>query len=367
MDRNELCWCNSGRKWKKCHYLRATEEPYSEARLMHEFRSQARTALCLHADAPKNCGKQIVRAHTVQRSGSLSGIAENGHVCSGRDTGFIKGSGNVSNDLALVGINTASTFNGFCSRHDNDTFKPADSAMSVTKEVAFLMAYRALSYEIYMKMIAIPTMVALQNRIDRGFEFAKQARAQVEFHLALQGFRTGLGEHQAHKVNYDHLLAGSWKSDFHSAAFSFDGVLPIVSSGTFFPEFDFRGNSVQSINEDIGKLSLLAFNLVVIDQKSVLIFGWDIDPTGANARFVESFSALEGSRMADIAVRFCFEISDNIFARPSWWSSVSKQRRQDLLHRLRQNTPGSHASNGLIVGDGIRYISEEISGIRISL
>jgi hypothetical protein len=334
---------------------------------MHEFRSQAKTALCLHADAPNNCDEKIVRAHTLQKSGSLAAIAENGHVCSSRDTALIKGTSGVSDDLALVGVNSASTFNGFCSRHDNDTFEPADSAKAVTNEVAFLMAYRALSYEIYMKMIAIPTMEALQDKIDRGLEYARQARAQSEFQLAMQGFRAGLGEHQAHKVNYDRLLGGLWKSDFHGVAFSFDAVLPIVSSGTFFPEFDFHGGSLQSINEDIGKLSLLAFNLVVIDQTSVLIFGWDVDPTGANAKFAESFAKLGSGQMADAIVRFCFEICDNIFAKPSWWAGVSKPDRGDLLYRLRQNTPGSHESGGLMVGNGIRYIPEEISGRRISL
>ncbi len=367
MERNELCWCNSGRKWKKCHYLRATEDKYTESRLMHEFHSQAKTAVCLHADAPKNCSHKIVRAHTVQKSGSLSAIVERGHVYSGRDNSLIKKSGHKNTNLALVGVNSASTFSGFCSFHDNFTFKPADSATTVTKEVAFLLAYRALAYEVYMKMITIPTMEALRNKIDRGLDYVGQARAQVSFHLALQGFQAGLVEHRVHKINYDRLLGGLWQSDFHVAAFSFDGILPIVSSGTFFPEFDFHGNTLQDIDNDIGHLSLLAFNLVVIGRKSVLIFGWDFDPTGSNFKFVESFAALQTSRMADAVVRFCFEICDNIFARPSWWDLVSKPDQNDLLRRLRQNIPGSHASDGLTIGKNTSYVAEKIIGERINL
>jgi SEC-C motif len=366
MGRNELCWCNSGAKWKKCHNLRASQKPDTVTRLLHEFDSQKKFGLCLHPDAPTECDKKIVRAHTIQKSGSLAVIAENGHVYSGRNSRPSKGSQTLSDDLTLIGVTNASTFKGFCSRHDNETFRPADTASVITKEVAFLMSYRALAYEVYEKMIAVPTMEALRNRIDRGLNFEEQSRAQTEFDLGLQGFRAGLNEHQWHKAAYEKLLVGSWETKFHGFIIELDGIMPIVSSGTFFPEFDFLGNKLQSINSEIGTLSLMAFNIVVIARKTVAVFGWDKDPTGANRKFINSIKNIINIKISDAILRFCFEICDNIFVRPSWWLELDLDKRKDLLNRLRENTPGSHLSSGLIVGAN-RYVSDSMTGIFKSL
>ena len=361
MSRNELCWCNSGLKWKKCHYVRASQEPDPLSRLLHEFDKQKILSVCLHGNAPVDCGPTIIRAHTVQRNGSLSTIAENGHVYSGRDRGPSGRFVGADEALALIGLANASTFRGFCSRHDNDTFKVADTAVEATKEVAFLMGYRALAYEIYMKMVAIPTMETLKNRIDRGLDFEKQAQIQTEFHLAIQGLRLGLIEHQKHKTGYDRLLNGRWKTGFNGCHISLDGTLPIASSGAFFPEFDFQGNALQNMENDMGRLSLLSFNLVVIDNRTVAIFGWDDDPTGSNAKFAKSLSNIPPIQMADTLVRFCFEISDNIFVRPSWWSALPKRTQSELVSRLRHNVPGRHRPEGLVVGDA-RYVVGNLVG-----
>ena len=361
MGRNELCWCKSGVKWKKCHYVRESQQPDALTRLLHEFDKQKALSVCLHGSAPFGCGAKIIRAHTVQKSGSLSAIAEDGHVYSGRDRGWSRGHIGADDELALIGVSNASTFKGFCSRHDNDTFKAADIATEVTKEAAFLMAYRALAYEIYMKMVAIPTMETLKNRIDRGVNFENQARIQTEFDLGIQGLRHGLHEHQQHKTRYDQLLNGTWKTDFNGCHISFDGTLPITSSGAFFPEFDFHGNALQNMGNDLGRLSLLAFNLVVIDNRTVAIFGWDTDATGSNARFAESLSNIPPRQMADALVQFCFEISDNIFVRPSWWSAVPKSTQSELLSRLRNNIPGRHSPEGLVIGDA-QYVIGNLVG-----
>jgi SEC-C motif len=361
MGRNELCWCKSGLKWKKCHYLRESQKPDPRSRLLHEFEKQKTLGVCLHGEAPVGCDNKIIRSHTVQRNGSLSAIAEDGHVYSGRDLSRSGISNGVERALALIGVANASTFKGFCSFHDNDTFRAADTATKASKEVAFQLAYRALAYEVFMKMIALPTMEAIRDRIDRGLEFERQAKTQIELSFAIQGFRAGLVEHQQHKLGYDRLLAGLWRTEFSGCIVKLDGVLPVVSSGTFFPEFDFDGNALQSMENDLGQLSLLSFNIVVIDGQTTAIFGWDIDPTGANSKFVSSLNKIPSNQLADVLIRFCFEISDNIFVRPSWWSSISQSVQSDLISRLRHNISGGHSPQGLVIGQ-TKYTFDQLLG-----
>src|SRR6185437_5363582 len=62
------------------------------------------------------------------------------------------------------GINRTSTFNGFCSDHDDGIFKPIDALEPKTdSEFCCRLAYRAVSKELYLKrqMQRTPEQIAL--------------------------------------------------------------------------------------------------------------------------------------------------------------------------------------------------------------
>ena len=364
MGRNEKCWCDSGVKWKKCHAIREFEKALPAAAHLHELRKQLEFEICLHPDAPNECSSAIARAHTIQRNGGLSEIAEDGHVLSGRDSSLSNSLANEESDLSLVGVRSASTFRGFCAKHDGQTFRPADIATEISSEVAFLLAYRALAYEVYMKMIALPVMEKTKNLIDRGMNFENQANVQQEYNVGIQGFRAGLIEHQAHMSVYNNFYRDGNFEKFNFHLWEIEGDFPAVTSGTFFPEYTFDGRIIQSLNSQIGFLSLLAFNIVYINHRCFLVFGWIDDIKCANEIFCESLSKFACEDVGDILVRFCFETSDNIFVRPSWWGGRSDLQRHELLDRLRQSMPGSHASNGLMLG-GLHYLDEKLTARRL--
>ena len=78
MPRNEPCWCGSGKKWKRCHRDRESQQPIEHGQQLHQMYGEFQKGYCSHPGASAdNCGR-IVRAHTVQRRGGLIAIAENG-------------------------------------------------------------------------------------------------------------------------------------------------------------------------------------------------------------------------------------------------------------------------------------------------
>jgi hypothetical protein len=84
---------------------------------------------------------------TIQKEGGLRAIAENGHVISSKKGAFDIG----RNDGGIIpvpdGIGNASTFPGFCNTHDA-MFSPAEQKIvPLSREVAFLLSYRAISLE----------------------------------------------------------------------------------------------------------------------------------------------------------------------------------------------------------------------------
>jgi hypothetical protein len=154
IGRNDLCWCGSMKKYKYCHLNRSQEEPILPVIALKIHRQLFQKGYCLHAQAdPHTCVMPIVKAHTIQRNGGLSQIALNGNVYSFA-TGHNLHHG-VLAEAKVIGINQASTFNGFCKMHDEKTFEPIEKHPF---QSTFLLAYRALCREIFLKRMAAEAM-----------------------------------------------------------------------------------------------------------------------------------------------------------------------------------------------------------------
>src|SRR5947207_12079164 len=118
---------------------------------------------CLHPEAPNGCSHQIVSAHSVQRAMLEKFIAEDGHVVQVKVTAHVDPVGLLAKP-ERVGINKATTFAGFCSKHDNDLFSPLESsAFDFEPNQIALLAYRAICRELYAKDAEIAAADALRN------------------------------------------------------------------------------------------------------------------------------------------------------------------------------------------------------------
>ena len=116
--RNEPCWCGSKKKFKHCHLGREREQRLPLDAVRAHVEQEWNERLCLHPLAgPTSCSK-VSNAHTLQRAGILTSIAEQGHVLT-----FY---GSRNRKPRRVGIGKASTFTGFCARHDDSTFAPVE-------------------------------------------------------------------------------------------------------------------------------------------------------------------------------------------------------------------------------------------------
>lgn len=124
--RNDLCWCGSKIKYKKCHLNRNEQTPVGKQKIQQTLNSFNQEKCC---SVPKKlqhkCTKKIIKAHSVSKSSSLKEIAVDGHVLT---TFKANHDFSLSHKITptLIGINKASTFNGFCSYHDKSLFSPIE-------------------------------------------------------------------------------------------------------------------------------------------------------------------------------------------------------------------------------------------------
>ena len=112
-----------------------------------------------------DCKNPAVSAHTVQNARILELLQRNGHV-----KAFTQGldkNGKLLLSIEDVGRNKATTFEGFCARHDTSLFLSIDTRPIDTSshEQLFLLAYRAVAREIHAQMAGA---MRLQRAFQRG-------------------------------------------------------------------------------------------------------------------------------------------------------------------------------------------------------
>ncbi len=291
---------------------------------------------CLHPQASAaTCSQNIIRAHTVQRKGGLAAIAEEGHVLSPK-LGFqniVKNDGKIV--PCLCGVKDASTFTGFCGAHDDELFSPIEkSSITLDKQAAFLLSFRAICYERLMKDAALRA-IEVQRQADKGDPFEMQCAKQQSLHLIREGIKRGIRDLDGWKGKYDAAFLNGNFDDFSFYSVMFSSALPIVACGAFHPQFDFNGNALQIITRGESEFEHVSFNLTVVGGKSIAVLGWTGRSQGPTELFIDSFRALPKGTMANAAFHLACEHLENTYFRPSWWEAQSNSAREHLVARFR--------------------------------
>lgn len=354
MDPYKPCWCGSGKKWKWCHKNRQNQAPIPFAKLIADMFNIATEGMCLHPNAPDQCSAKIIRAHTVQRNGGLSKIAENSHVLSLKDGIRNTKPPQGITEPVSVGLRSASTFMGFCDCHDGAMFRPVEHGhVKLNHETAFLLSFRAVAYEMFAKLAA-ERWSDIQRQADCGQPFHSQVRTQSIIHWTLLGTRKAIQDTSQWKAQYDTAYINKDYSEFHYIAIVFDEILPFAVCGGVMPEFGFDGQELQPIGRLTLEMDHIAFNVSVIEGQSVGVFGWLGGDNGFSKRFAESFLRLPKIEMADALLRFAFEHVENLFLKPSWWEAVPVQTRNCLLKRVKNGTISADRTADCLLPDGNR-------------
>lgn len=366
MGRNERCWCRSGKKFKHCHLVREALEPINVFEQEQRLFAELREGYCsLPVDDP--CSSRIIKAHTIQKKGGLAEISESNHVLTvkPRMKDMIQSSGNPQ--PRRVGINDASVFPGFCSKHDSETFKPIEGkSLDLDPHSAFLFSYRAIAYERYSKEAEGRFNAIMRETADRGQPFWKQAAMQSLLYDVSIGVELGKRDMKRTKDNFDKLfLAGSYEG-FHYCAIRFDRILPVVACCAFHPEFDLTGNRLQQLGQDMVELDAVTLTVTAFEGHTIAVFGW-IGPNDGPARSLSnSLLDVEGMRKADALIRLLFVHSDNIFLKPSWWDSLPEKHKTALNNMTRSGTTVrertaaeyTHTALELVSAEAIETVTE---------
>jgi len=234
----------------------------------------------------------------------------------------------------LVGIGEATVFTGFCAEHDASLFKPIDQAELVpTREQCFLLHYRAVCRELYVKRTSVPINQLLRDA-DRGAPIHVQRMVQDLVQDRNHSIQTALNELEDHKGVCDRAIRSANLAKFRAFSLAFAAVPALACSGLTQPIYDFSGKILQDISDFSSPLRQLSFTVLPTDFGGVAVLGWLKEAETACGLFVSSFLALPDDRKSDAIVQLIFDSFENHAVQPDWWETMPDGHKEEVQLRM---------------------------------
>ena len=284
------------------------------------------TGRCLHFEAGTRCTEPI-EAHSIQKSGTLSLIAQSGYVYvpSRNFSDTKRNFGGVV--FAKQGINTVSTFRGFCGKHDNELFEPIDNfPLEPTPEQITLYAYRSLCREVFVKENAVTVFRGLSGLPNRN-----QANDAI-FNSVLKGSHTALENLMRQKSKIEILLKSKCFDSMRWVLFRSHQKPSVVFSGLLCPDYDFLGRPLQDLSNHRLERDLVTFSFAPMSDGWGFLLAWYDDSSKTCMPLVRSLATQvsDGGNLGDSLFRFVVSSSENLAMSPIWWESLSISQRSEI-------------------------------------
>jgi hypothetical protein len=363
IGRNDICWCGSENKYKKCHLDRdkKTRPSIEEARKV--YKKTFSKKYCLHPEANSNtCKGGIVKAHSIQRGGGLSCIAEDNHVYRLMPK-VTYSPPSYSIDVERIGINDASTFNGFCNFHDNNTFSRIEKyPFEASIDQIFLLAYRAQCRETFMKNNQFE-LLPLMREMDKGRDLSEQREIQEYVAYYGHGVALGMNTSMKQKAKYDCALLNNDYSDLIYYVVFFDNRPELLCSGASILETDFLGRGYNQLGRSDIDQEEVTFSIIPTDKGLAVAFA-SLDRGKDTQAFFSSLSSLGEDNLPNAIVRYAFEYYENTYFSPLWWKSLTPFTQQAIRRRFSSGiSPDSLRRNDCLLDDGINMVTWQINKI----
>lgn len=272
-------------------------------------------------DPTMQCPGKPIRAHSVQNATALSFIENNNHVYQMR----LKFSEEIpSVQLELVGRNTASTFKGLCSKHDNEIFAPIDNHAldEQCQEQLFLIAYRSVTREVHATLEgAMKIQSAYLKQVDRGEVSRDQPSA-----VGMEALSHMLKAWAAWKYRFKYFDRPLIDRDFRTVrhvTFALEGKAPVLACSSFF-SLDFKpwGEPFAALIVNIIPTS---------SDRTLVIFSFAARHRSKATRHISQIVRATGGRKEYELSCLILDRAENFFLSPYAVDSWSDEKRSEII------------------------------------
>ncbi len=322
--------------------------------LLNDLKKQRNRGRCLHFDDGHRCG-EIINAHSIQKKGLLSVIAQNGHVytLAGEMSDLRKNAG-----LPIYkkkGIDKkVSTFLGFCKFHDNELFTAIDDHDLIpTDQQVLLYAYRSLARELFVKENAFNHLEYLFEKTKHKFmsQYLLDYKAATEF---------SLNNLRRHKLLYDNSLKLKHYQDIKYVLYLSSQKPTIAFSGLLYPDFDFMGRALQDLGNHEEQLQLITFCSAPMISGWGYLFAWHNTSSNICTDYMRSLCTMiyEGYNVSDFLFRMVILNCENCAISPEWWESLSESQHEEITAVGTSNAYPYFPIKNTYLSEGLEGVSD---------
>lgn len=303
-------------------------------RLIKELQRDANVKGCFHPNTAE-CDQTIIRAHSLQNNRIINKLADGGHVYMIR-TEYTKDGHGLS--LVKVGRGAATTFTGFCKKHDKEVFAPIEDKDYIVgnKEQEALFAFRALAREWHAKLVSYnsttdPRVTAFNNEDIKYFAY---------------GVKLGLDDLQREATSFKDVLMQKDYTKISTKILRIAGTPTVAVCSGITISHDFNGDPLPHFSES-------AHDWVNPNQLFLTVF-----PQGSETICLMSYV---GSPEAE--ANFAF-LDEQIINQPT---EVQKERMSKLIISHCENTIFAPLMIEQMTAHGRAALEDEFTHSLISL
>jgi len=291
-------------------------EFYAGIKELHDFQKKPVLDRCMFWSGA--CNEPPIGSHLLARSW-LGHIADNtNHVV---QIGF--GTDNIGNQPAQIierrmGISNATTFPGFCEKHDSEMFACLEtSPFTADPEQLLALRYRSVCREACAKhqMVGCHLPRALDEAAPS--MFAMSIVAEMRRCILLLAEKQALEE-----------MMGAGKKSLASYVVRFARIPSVLASATIHPLVTFTGRALEFRQEWI------TVSVIPTTTGGWAVFSWLKNAPKNSSLLVKSFTKVPREFQTEALLNLVFEASENHAISPTWWASISDYHRRDLMKRF---------------------------------
>jgi hypothetical protein len=229
-----------------------------------------------------------------------------------------------------------------------------------TDEQAFLLAYRPLCKELYLKERQLESLEIAKQGGRRGSVIAQRAMEEY-IDGAEIGIQTALRDLRSHKGRFDTDLLAANYDQIRYVAIHLDTAPDLMCSGYAQPQYSFEGEVIQDL-DDLGRESQgISFSLAATERGGVGVFAWRSESDASSYTLVESLLRLSPESMPHALLRYAASEFENSYFRPEWWERLNEEDKNILVDRFHHGVgPQNLPHRAYLMDDGRRLVTWSI-------
>lgn len=285
----------------------------SVARVEKRLKHKATT--CLYP----GCQSPSIRSHSQHKAGSLSQIAENGHVMG------------VSRHIAAslydatpgsfplprivpIGVREASTFWGYCNKHDTELFDCLETKPLQKDDIkqVFALHLRAMSFERMAKLSQHEVLRTLPH-------YQAEVRVREELLSADTRFRWDLLWSNDKLTRFEETFSYQWVVIPEELGVSAVAMIPPLTAVR-----EDRYMTAHRHKDGTYDVARPSFSLSVVPVQSMthMVMCWHRDDADYVAPWKNDLCSGDNARLASFLNRCIFAKSEDYYIRPSLWNAL---------------------------------------------